>query len=557
MLGTASVTSATFLMFWFGDFPKLNLLLWYGAAGVLILLRWLTSRPYDPNKLTMSNYRFWLNLSLFWSFMGGVHWGLIPVFFLTDEVTIYTLFTSFILTGYTASAISTNAAYPPAFVGFAFPASMMFAARFLYHGDDFHLAVGYMIVFFFAVSCLLSRSAKQTFLEARELNFKNMALMDELVVQKDAAEQATLSKDRFLAAASHDLRQPLHSAGLLLSALDQYVEHNDGKELLDDLHQSNEALNHSFNSLLDVSRLDAGVIEARPKHLWLKDLLAPLGKEYQIQATQKGLQLGFHIEANAVHSDPILLERVLHNLISNAIAYTAAGSVTIRVKKLDGNLLRLTVSDTGLGIAAEELNEIFSEYYQINNPERDRNKGFGLGLAIVKRLCDILGIRIHISSQLGNGTTFALYLPLGDESAARQKQQQTWSLANLSGTTVLVIDDDRGVTKSMERLLSSWGCRVLCAESEEQAVQAIVETDVEPDVIIADFRLREDKTGVEAVNRVFDELNQTIPSIIVTGDTSPDRLQKLRASGFPVLHKPVSPALLRSAIQRQLGAVSE
>jgi len=559
LLGTSCVTLATFWMFWSGNFSKTRLTVWITSAILLVSLRWLSSRRFDPNKVNMSNYQHWLNLSLFWSFLGGVHWGLIPTFFLDSQVTIYTLFSSFVLSGYTASAISTNAAYTPAFVAFAFPASMLFAMRFIYQGDEFHLAIAYMIIFFFVVSCLLSRTAQSIFRNARELNYKNMALMDELVIQKEAAETATQSKDRFLAAASHDLRQPLHSSGLLLSALDQYVHDTEGKELISDLHQSNEALNHSFNSLLDVSRLDAGVVEVRNRHVSLNNLVAPLAREYLIDAQEKGLEFICEGEQVTIFTDPILLERILHNLISNAFNHTKNGKITLSWKILSDTRLRLMVCDTGTGIDANELEEIFSEYYQINNPERDRNKGFGLGLAIVKRLCGILGINIFVSSELSNstevsGTKFALFLPLGKHSKAKKNSEQVWSLANLSGTFVLVIDDDQSVIRSMNKLLESWGCKVILAESEKEAIEQLVALNVSPDIIIADYRLRENKTGIEAINRISEELNHSIPSIIVTGDTSPDRLKNLTSSGFPVLHKPVSVALLRSAIQRQLGA---
>ena len=553
VFGSSFVTLATFLMFWSGDFSRENLLWWLGSAAVLFIFRWITSRGFDSNKLQLKDYRFWLNLSLFWSFLGGVHWGMIPLFFLSDEVTVYTIFSSFIFTGYSASAISTNTAYPPAFMAFSFPASMFFAGRFIYQGDEFNLAIGFMIVFFFVVSCMLSLKAQQIFREGREFNFKNMALMGELTVQKEAAEAATLSKDQFLAAASHDLRQPLHSAGLLLSALDQYVEGSEGKELLSDLRQSNQALNHSFNSLLDVSRLDAGVVEAHHQHLNLQEMLAPLERDYTLEAKNKSLVLSFDSTTEAVFSDPILLERVLQNLISNAINYTLSGSIHVHVKAVNKDTVRILIKDSGIGIPSNKLTEIFSEYFQIDNPERDRNKGFGLGLAIVRRLCEKLRAHLYVSSEPSVGTTFAVYLPAGDPTLAESRPEQQRSLVDLSGTVVLLIDDDAGVRKSMHRLLSTWGCIVLLAESEEQAIDLIVATETNLSLIIADYRLREEKTGIQAINRIEDELNTVVPSIIVTGDTSPDRLQELTSSGFVVLHKPVSAALLRSAIQKRLS----
>ncbi len=553
LFGTSFVTFATFVVFWSGDFSKTNLLVWIVSAACLVFFRWLSCRGFNANQTSLKNYKYWLNLSLFWSFLGGIHWGLIPTFFLTNEVTVYTLFSSFVLTGYTASAISTNAAYPPAFAAFAFPASMMFAGRFILQGDEFHIAIGSMIIFFFVVSLMLSLKAKQIFTEGRELNFKNIQLMEALRIQKEAAEQATRSKDRFLAAASHDLRQPMHSTGLLLSALEQYVNDSSGQEILANLRQSNAALNHSFNSLLDVSRLDADVIKAHRIHVKTQDILDSLERDYAIEAANKDLKLVVRASQESIITDPILFERVMQNLLANAINYTPAGSIELEVREVAYQRVRILVRDTGIGIAADQLCEIFSEYYQIDNPERDRNKGFGLGLAIVQRLCVKLGIPIYVSSQLSVGTTFALYLPLGDCKRVELNVEQKVPLVDLSGVTMLVIDDDAGIQMSVHNLATSWGCNVLMADSEESAVELVVKTEIQVMLIIADYRLRENKTGIAAINRICDELNRNIPSIIVTGDTSPQRLQELTASGFTVLHKPVSPSLLRSAIQRELS----
>lgn len=551
ILGMVGISLVTVYVFW-AQSSTVSLLLWLAAAVGVIVGRLLTLRAFRANTVTIRDSQKWLNMSLLWSFLTGCHWGIVPTYFLSADATIYTLFVSIMYTGHLAGAISTNSAYHLGFVAVGVPTTLCFAGRFFYEGGSFYNTVGVMVVFYFAVSLLLSRNSAKLFREARELNFKNMALMDELVVQKDTAEQATQSKDRFLAAASHDLRQPLHSSGLLLSALDEYVNDAKGKALLQDIRMSGEALSHSFSSLLDVSRLDAGIVESNPRHIDLSKHIQPLLLDGKVQASEKGLNFTSEGDDVAVYIDPVLFERVLHNLISNAVAYTPSGDVSINWLKVDSERARIVVKDTGIGIDPAQLNDVFSEYYQINNPERDRDKGFGLGLAIVERLCTILDVKLYVSSVIGAGTTFALYVPLGEFELVVDNNDTARSVGSLDNLTVLVIDDDPSVRKSMQHVLTAWGCQVLSAESEDDAIAITHQLPESLDLIIADYRLRDDKTGTEAIERICDELNETVPAIIVTGDTSPERLKQLTNSGFPVLHKPVSAAAMRSAIQRQV-----
>ncbi len=552
LLGSIVGSAVIAWIFW-SKVPDYQLLVWLGFIIVIVLGRWLSSHNASKTTITAANSRYWLRLYAFWSLLTGLHWGVVPVFFLSSTPDIYTLFICILYTGYVAAGTSTNTTFSASFYAFALPATGMLVGRFFYEGGWFYSSVGIMISLYFVINCLLSRNAQRLFIEARELNYKNMKLMDDLVVQKDTAVKATLSKDRFLAAASHDLRQPLHSAGLLLSALSQHISNEKGRELLEDLEQNNEALSHSFSSLLDMSKLDAGVVTASEQHIALSDLLRSIFRDYRLRATEKKLKFSCEDAPYIVHTDSVLLERILRNLISNAINYTAKGSVSILITELSGQHIRVLIQDTGIGISHDELDNIFSEYYQINNPERDRNKGFGLGLAITKRLCAILEMPLFVSSRAGHGTIFALYLNKGDPEKAKEKEEQVWPLSDLSDTVVLVIDDDINVCHSMKSLLESWQCEVHTVDSAEQAIKCVVANSLEPDLIVSDYRLRENKTGAQAIEQVCDELNCHIASIVITGDTSPERLKNLTDSGYTVLHKPVSPARLRSAIQRQLA----
>lgn len=551
VVGIAVVTLVTVFVFW-SKAPKEYLLIWLFAACLIIMGRLLSIRAFRKRVVRSADSQFWLMMSAFWSFVTGLHWGIVPAYFLPSDATIFTIFVSIVYTGHLAGAISTNSAFSFGFLSVGIPTTTLFAGRFFYEGGQFYNTVGLLVLFYFAVSLALSRNSEKLFREARELTYKNMQLTEELLVQKDAAELATRTKDRFLAAASHDLRQPLHSSGLLLSALDKYVHEPEGKSLLSDIRASSKALNHSFNSLLDVSRLDAGVVTAHHKHLEIMSLIEPIARDGRIRAEQNGLTFQVAGDQAIVISDPVLLERILNNLVSNALSYTKSGEVKLSWNHIQNQRLRVLVSDSGIGIPSDHINEIFSEYYQVNNPERDRDKGFGLGLAIVDRLCKILRVDLYVSSTLKGGTTFALYLPIGDRSQVQSAETVSRQITSLAGVQVLVIDDDASVRKSMKSLLTTWGCNVSCADSNAEAIEHIVHGSGMPEIIIADYRLRDDVTGVDVLENIFDEINDTLPAIIITGDTSPDRLRNINSSGYPVLHKPVAASALRSAIQSQL-----
>ena len=370
------------------------------------------------------------------------------------------------------------------------------------------------------------------------------------------AEKSVDDKNRFLAAASHDLRQPLHASGLLLAALSKHVSTDEGKQLLTDVLNSNRALGSSFNSLLDMSKLGAGVMEVNARDLSLNSLMTEIQHTFAAEAEQKGLCLKVSGPELAIHSDKALQERILRNLISNAVNYTSNGTVDVSWHKvMSSDSIEIVIADTGIGIPEAEIDEIFSEYYQIDNPERDRSKGIGLGLAIIKRLCELLDIELQVDSALGVGTTFRLKVPAGDLSKVEKKIARSDHRIDLSNVTILLIDDDASVLSGMQKLLHSWDCTVLCAESADQAVEIVASASVQPDMILADYRLRDNQTGTVACEKVYEELNRTLPTLIITGDTSPDRLKEVVESGYSLLHKPVEPAELRTFIQRHLVGI--
>ncbi|NVK19133.1 MAG: PAS-domain containing protein [Methylocystaceae bacterium] len=369
------------------------------------------------------------------------------------------------------------------------------------------------------------------------------------------SENANKAKSKFLAAASHDLRQPLHAIGMFLSALEERRSKDQSDEALGDLRIINnisdslEALRSLLNALLDISKLDAGVMKAEPTTIKLRPLFDRLVKQYEARAHEKGLVLKSFCPNLAVKSDPVLLERVLSNLLSNAVRYTVDGGVLIGARKR-GDFVQLQVTDTGVGIPEERQKDIFIEFHQLENPARDRRRGLGLGLAIVERVLALLEHDLTLKSVVGKGSTFSLLLP-SDSYVEVIEDEKPIEVALSGGDVplIMIIDDEPDILEGMEQLIKGWKYDAVSALSSEGALEMLKDMDKLPDLILADYRLNEDLTGADCIRLIHDTVGQKIPSAIITGDTAPDRIQEAKSSGFILLHKPLRPAKLRQLIR--------
>jgi len=374
--------------------------------------------------------------------------------------------------------------------------------------------------------------------------------LDEITVS-DIARQA---QTRFVAAASHDLRQPLHALGLYLAALKSHVNTTQGQKILDSSCRSTEALNQLLNSMLDLSKLDAGVVDVKLAHVSLQQLFKRLQQTFEPKAAARQLQLSIDGGNTFALTDPVLFERIVSNLISNALDYTEKGRVSVTAHT-NGERIDVFVKDTGMGIPLDEQHAVFDEYYQLNNPERDRTKGLGLGLSIVKRLTNLLEIGLKLESRPGKGSRFSLSVAKGSADKAHTDQTINPSAesTNLHGLSILVIDDENDVRDGMHTLLQQFRCDVVTVDSIESALTHIGTHQWVPELIVADYRLRNDQKGDSAIMSVREEVNEDVPAMIVTGDTSPARLREATASGFVLLHKPVIAKELVDAINQLMG----
>ncbi len=366
-------------------------------------------------------------------------------------------------------------------------------------------------------------------------------------------EAANLAKSRFLAAASHDLRQPLHALNLFVAQLRTETDPAERSRVTGQIDAAVTAMNDLFNALLDISKLDAGVLAPEPTTFPVAHLLKHMETTFAPAAREKGLRLQFVPSAAWVRSDFILLERILLNLVSNAIRYTVRGGVLVGCRRR-GQQLRIEVWDSGIGIPEDQRENIFGEFCQLAASERDRRGGLGLGLAIVDRLCRLLDHRLELTSTLGRGSRFALSLPM----VAAPLEPIEYSIAPkamadpASGKLIVVIEDDALALDAMRGLLRRWGCLVVTAESESAALASLADDDQLPDLIISDYRLADGHTGIEAIQRLRSALGAPIPAFLVTGDIAPERLREAGANGFHLLHKPVDPMALRAMLNQIL-----
>jgi signal transduction histidine kinase/CheY-like chemotaxis protein len=383
---------------------------------------------------------------------------------------------------------------------------------------------------------------------------ESYATLEQKVAQRtQAAESANLAKSRFLAAASHDLRQPMHALNLYLGALANLDLPASGSRYVANLRQCAQSLDDLLDGLLDISKLDANAVEPDVEVFPLAPVFNRLRIQFAPQALAKGLELRVMASTAFARSDVALLERILRNLVSNAVRYTVCGKILVGCHRMRGKL-RIAVYDTGPGIALEHQQLVFEEFYQIGNPERDRAKGLGLGLSIVQRLAKLLGAPILLVSQLHRGSMFAIDLPLAEEAEERIDALVSRPAVSLQDARIVVVDDEAAVLEASKALLEQWGCQVVVAASGFQAVQCLAGSSRPPDVLICDYRLREGESGLDVVERLRDEFNRHIPALIVTGDVVPESLQKLPAGDLKVLHKPVPERVLREAIEAMLAA---
>jgi len=507
------------------------------------------------------------------SVVSGLVWASWPVIFHHITDTDYLLMVSALLAGMIAVLANSGSVYLPAFYSFAIPLCMPFVLYHLLSGEEVLIWTGWLLFMFFFVNLSLALRSNRQYRDLFEARFRNSALLQQLGKEKVNAEMAVEQKNSFIAAASHDLRQPMHALGLLIAALSRTSLSDKQAVIMSDMMNSSRTLNDHFNAILDISRLESDQVGINREVFILNDMLQGLVAEFVTGLDDKPVKLSINNQLPEVqlHTDRLLFERILRNLLSNATRFTERGQIWIEVHADQQNALMLSVCDSGVGIAENELDSIFLEYKRCS----DSQGGLGLGLSIVQKLCKLLGVSVDVTSRVSSGTKFMLGLPESlviipdseNESAVdtdllppeNRLPASVSALATMANTSqqpvVLVVDDEPDILVATEHLLNSLGITVVTAHDAQSALVVLAQLGVTPAFVLCDYRLANAETGMDVIVLIRDWCNREVPACIITGDTSPERLAAISEFGLPLLHKPLSAEALEQSLCEQLPAL--
>ena len=556
------------------------------AAGIVTIYMVITTWPWSPHRTIL----IWLAVQLStqigregllqayrratpppealprWAlyytvYMGcaGMVWGSTIFLFARPETPITVALTLCGLFGIAGGSVPGNAYNPPglyAFVGLIFSFVLV---RMMTVGAQGYPALGVAAAGYAAILILFCRVQARTIRDGFRIRFENRALVAELIVQKAeaeearrTAEQANLAKSQFLAAASHDLRQPLYALGLFSASLEDLRLDADGKRVASNIQDNIAALESLFDGLLDISKLEAGAVQARPVAVSVDELFDRLSHYFRPLATERGLDLRLRSGGEYVWSDPVLLEQVLSNLISNALRCTHRGAILVAARRR-GARLRFEVWDTGVGIAEADTRRIFDEFVQLGNPERDRRKGLGLGLSIAKRSVALLDTEIDVVSRLGKGSRFQFSQPLIAEPDQIPDDAVRPTPAIRRVRSVLFVDDDRNVREGLAELLGRWGVAFEILGDAASAL-ARIGGGARPGLLLSDYRLPGGMNGLDLIAAVR-ALGLANPPdmVLVTGDLDPTLIATAREAGVPLYYKPLRAAQLKALLEEARG----
>ncbi|SEN45167.1 His Kinase A (phospho-acceptor) domain-containing protein [Pseudomonas sp. ok272] len=525
------------------------------ACRLMLALRYFE----QSSKAGIGNPQTWGWWAAGLSWASSLLWGVIGwVGFASGDPQMLA-FSCVVLTGLVCGAVPSLSAFPAAYVGLMLAMLAPVTLQCLIQSGEIYTTYLLFVACLAAVNVYYCRVTYRSLCETIGLRLENVDLVGRLELERDRAQAADQAKSRFLASASHDLRQPIHALGLFVAGLAALAERGDvaaakARDLAARLGTVIGNLGGLLNGLLDISQLDAGVVPVTREAVSVERLFADLADEFGANARARLLHWRVRPRGLWVDSDPVLLKRMLDNLLSNAFRYTHEGGVLLGCRRR-GTSLEIQVFDTGPGIARKYREQIFEEFVQLHNAERDRSQGLGLGLAIVRHTAKLLGHEVRISSALGSGSMFAIRVPLAVPPATLRPPQPVG--ARGAGLGILIIDNELTVLDALRQLLEVWGHKVYAGASVQEACnrhgEAAEKGPAEVHLILSDFRLS-GMNGLEAIRRARHYLNEAVPAIIITGDTSGACLDSTAQSEFRVLQKPLDATLLRDSLKTCLDA---
>ena len=533
------------------------------TARLVLMLRFHRARPS-----TLVQWVRWHESWTAGTLLSGALWGLTAwLFYLTGGgiqqtgliITVY----SFAIAG-----LPVLAHRPKVYFLFAGLCFIPMALRIALVGDAYSLKLAGILMIIFGLTSALLRNYRQALRRAIDLKKQADGLAAQLRIEKAAAEAArreaeiaNRAKTQFFTAASHDLRQPLHAMGLFAEALRRRTQEPEAAKLVNSINASVDALEGLFSELLDITRIDSGGVQVNPASFAMHEILRRVRLHFEPSAFEKGLSLRLRGGARVVFADPLLVERIVRNLVSNAIRYTNDGTVLVAARARGGRVL-VQVWDTGLGISEAEQARIFEEFYQVPNTAElapDQRKGLGLGLAICQRLAALMGASLTLRSQPGRGTVFSLDLPAAQaapRATAATVPSKAPAALTLDGRRIVVVEDEPAVRTGLEVLLRDWGATVDTFDSVAavEAWAAALPADTPaPHLLIVDYRLEVGRSGIDAIHALRRRFDAQIPAIVVTGSTMSGHDAEAHDHDFHLLIKPVVPNKLRAMIAFKLN----
>jgi signal transduction histidine kinase len=567
LLGMLALAAVVVVLFW-RVAPRQLLLPWLAAFLILAAARLVMLVAYRRALRERDvDWAAWRNLWSLTTVAAGVLWGATAWFFYPHGSPVQQTGLILAIYSYCIASVPVLAQRPGLFVAFAALCFVPMIGRIALGAAEASVELAGELLMIVSLTTVLSRSFRHALQRITQLKLRTDALLVQLRAEKLAAdtarqeaEVANRAKTQFFTAASHDLRQPLHAMGLFAEALRQRTHGAEAAQLVNSINESVDALEGLFSELLDISRIDSGGVEVRTQDFVIGDLLRKLKLHFEPAAFEKGLALRLRGHRHAVRGDPLLVERILRNLVSNAVRYTQDGSVLVSARRR-GDQVLLQVWDTGVGIGKAEQSRVFEEFYQVQTrrePSPDQRKGLGLGLAIVQRLAGLMGAPLRLRSEAGRGTVFTLELPIGKPNAVvPPPRDPKFVEVTLAGRLIVLVEDEPAVRAGLEVLLRDWGAAVLAFESAS-ALEAWVADPASassvPSLAIVDYRLEPERTGIEAIGVLRGRFGADLPAVVVTGSTMIDHGSDAQTHDFHVLLKPVLPNKLRAMIAFKLAA---
>jgi len=518
------------------------------SLAILLIPRWTRDTPLAEN-------RRWLRTVTGCVLLAGVADGIAPWLFVEPGHLPLTAVLMVVMMANCARAAQSLRPFKAALVGHILAVMLSLIAALLHEGGRYYYFLAAFATVHMAMLLRAGLQENNELTEALTLRFENESLAARLQEQIRETERVSQEKTRFITTASHDLRQPLHAISLFGAALENQLRGTKEGVNAQRLMQAVNALSHSLETMLDVSRIDAGVVKPALGSVALDPMLLALDHVFGPLAEKKSLQL--RIRASGLHArtDPQLLSRMLSNLIDNALKYTSHGGVVVAARQR-GDRVWLEVRDTGAGIAPAQHERIYDEFYQVGNPGRDRSLGLGIGLSIVKRLSVLLDHPIHMRSRPGRGTLFRISLPHEPAPATWRRDADASHADNDTASLpmprhVLLLDDEADIRDAMTELLATWGVHLTAVGNEQEAIDAMesARANAEPfELLVCDYRLSEEANGADVGLRLRARFDAGLPLLLISGETSPERLGRVQELGLPLIAKPVDADALRHLI---------